>query len=273
MSVDVEMLYRPHLSDGDRRLLATAAPGQGLVDSLGSAEVEAAVLGSTPDLGPAASMPATPFLTFAVAVHRSAHLLASASYVEEWTGPRQRVPVFDVAPLRDFLSDPVRRFFMIELLASYTHVSSGVRWERTSRGWRRRRFSELDPLRLAELLEAVGPEERPGVYRRLGDLALFLTGVFPDHTALEGPMGAQADRLLRLSGLRDTTSEELSGLALLEYLGSRWYRLAGRSVNGVPTASLAVAADFGRRFTDARRILNLTTDRYLFPLRQRWFGR
>ena len=49
--------------------------------------------------------------------------LGQASFIEEWIGPRQRVPVFDTAGLRDFGADPLRRFFLIQLLASYTSVT------------------------------------------------------------------------------------------------------------------------------------------------------
>ena len=270
MTVDVELLYRQHLSEGDRRVLGEAVPGTSLVDALGAESTERAVFGTDEWAGGPA--PVTPFLTFAVAVHRTAWSLSQSTHIDEWAGPHVRLPVFDVPRLSEFLADPVRRFFMIELLASYTHVSSGVAWERTARGWRRRRFSELDPLTLAGMLESVGPEERPGVYRRLGDLALFLTGVFPDHTAREMPTGARAARLFRLSGLSPEEVESLEGLALYECLGSRWYRQAGRSVAGTATASLAAAEEYGARFNDARRILNSVTDRYLFPLRQQWFG-
>jgi hypothetical protein len=38
------------------------------------------------------------------------------------------------------------------------------------------------------------------------------------------------------------------------------------------TAGLAVAAEMGERFGEARRVLNVVSDRYLFPLRERWFG-
>ena len=148
-----------------------------------------------------------PFLTFAVAVHRLAAQLDTATYVNEWIGPRRRVPVFAVEPLRRLLADPLRRFFFVELLASYTHVASGSTWVATRRGWRRRRFSELDPVQLAGLLETVPPAERPGVLRRLGDLSLFLTGVFPDHTAAT-PLGrpmAEA-QLLRTRRARDRGS-------------------------------------------------------------------
>src|SRR5262249_40263929 len=82
---------------------------------------------------------ASPFLTFAVAVHRVAERLARASYVDEWIGPRQRVPVFAVEPLRQLLADPLRRFFFVELLTSYTHVVSGSTWTATPRGRRPRR--------------------------------------------------------------------------------------------------------------------------------------
>jgi hypothetical protein len=195
--------------------------------------------------------------------------------VEEAWAARQRIPVFDVASLRELLSEPARRFFLVELLASYTHVSSGVTWERTGRGWRRRRFSELDPVGLAGLLEVVDPAERPGVYRRLGDLALFLTGVFPDHAITLGLGGVAVGRLLRSTGVRRDIDASVSGRELLEFLGPRFYQRAAASVraHGDPTTSaLAVVGQISERFSEARRILNAVTDHYLFPLRERWFG-
>ena len=78
---------------------------------------------------------------------------------------------------------PARRLFLAELLASFTRVASG-RYRVTAGGrTRTRRFSELDPVRLAGLLEEVPEAERPGIYRRLGDVTLFLTGVFPGYAA------------------------------------------------------------------------------------------
>ena len=209
---------------------------------------------------------ASPFLTFAVAVHRVAERLATTSYVDEWIGPRRRVPVFAVEPLRQLLGDPLRRFFFVELLASYTHVVSGSTWVATRRGWRRRRFSELDPVQLAGLLDSVPPAERPGVLRRLGDLALFLTGVFPDHTAAT-PLGrplAEA-QLRRSAGLEAAPpSAESSSFELLELLGGRWYRLASRLTPAV-SGSVEVLTTIAEHFADARRVLNTVTDTYLFP--------
>ncbi len=180
MTWDLELAYREHLTASDVAVLGELRD-RPLTAVLSSPEVERTVFGPDAMTDPLRTV--SPFLTFAVAVHRTAERLAGATYVEEWIGPRRRVPVFAVEPLRQLLADPRRRFFFVELLASYTRVVSGSTWTATRRGWRRRRFSELDPVQLAELLATAPPAELPGVLRRLGDLALFLTGVFPDHTA------------------------------------------------------------------------------------------
>src|SRR5205814_4888147 len=104
----------------------------------------------------------------------------------------------DAPALRDFLADTARRLFLAELLASFTRVASGRYRVRVAGRARTRRFSELDPVRLAGLLDAVPEAERPGVYRRLGDVSLFLTGVFPDYATAAHALGpVNAARLLR----------------------------------------------------------------------------
>jgi hypothetical protein len=273
MTWDAERAYRDHLTAVDVAALADVLAGRPLASMLSSPEVEQVVFApeAALDLGRAVS----PFLTFAVAVHRVADRLGRTTYVDEWVGPRQRVPVFAVEPLRTLLADPLRRFFFVELLASYTHVVSGSTWTATRRGWRRRRFSELDPVQLVGLLEAVPAAERPGVLRRLGDLALFLTGVFPDHTAtssLGRPM-AEA-HLLRSAAIEPSRmpASSRNALELLELLGARWYRLA-RRLSPAETGSVATLGVIAEHFTDARRVLNVVTDLYLFPLREQWFGR
>src|SRR6201999_3553427 len=140
---------------------------------------------------------ASPFLACAVPVHRAAADLAEVRYVAERAAARQKVPVFDAPELRDFLNSAARRLFLAELLTSFTRVTSG-RYRVTVGGRARtRRFSELDPVRLAGMLDAVPEESRPGVYRRLGDVALFLSGVFPDYVAGQAFSPVNVARLLR----------------------------------------------------------------------------
>jgi hypothetical protein len=209
--------YADHLTDADLGLLASvAAADTGTAADASSLRSDPVallrllehpgafrtVLGGTVLSGPGGTapgqaVPASPFLVFAVSVQRAAAELASAGHVPERTGPRQRVPLFDAPALRDFLAAPARRLFLAELLASFTRVASGRYRARVGGRMRTRRFSELDPVRLAGLLEAVPPAERPGVYRRLGDVTLFLTGVFPDYATAHALGPVNAARLLR----------------------------------------------------------------------------
>lgn len=273
-----------HLTMHDRELLAEAtgtppAPGNvlRLLEHPGAHEV---VFGAD-DPQSIPFLHASPFLVFGVAVGRAAEELGTSRFTHEWVGLRQRVPVFDVEGLREFVDDDVRRVFLVELLASYTHVVSGSTWVRTRRGPRRRRFSELDPVRLASMIDVVPARERPGVYRRLGDLSLFLTGVFPDHTAARGISEIDRTRLSRSGGLREDEGEgesadpflaQLGAVGLFEELGRRWYRLAADAARGPLLGTMQVARDVAGRFREARRVLNYVTDRFLFPFRREVFG-
>jgi hypothetical protein len=287
--------YTDYLTEADLRLLARAV-GLSSAAMAALAGDAAAVEGLLADprvfeavFGPAVPeslVLASPFLAFGVAVHRAAADLAAMDYLPERSGPRQRVPVFDTPELRDFLGSAERRLFLAELLASFTRVASGryrvpSRWgdagsgrapesESESRSGsggrsRTRRFSELDPVRLAGLIEVAPEESRPGIYRRLGDVSLFLAGVFPDYSAMHAFGPLDVSRLLRAARVPAGDRDGLAAapaLDLLEYLGARWYRTA-LATAPVRTARLDVVGEVAERFRQARRVLNHLADRYL----------
>jgi hypothetical protein len=222
-----------------------------------------------------AMLRASPFLIFSVLLSRAHHDLENAAFVHEWVGPAQRVPVFEVASLRQFSAPSNHRLFLAELLASYTRVASGSFWVHTARGWRRRRYSELDLMRLIELLEIVPEAERGALFRRLGDLSLFLTGVFPDYTGSRLFRPMQRKRLKgAVTGGKvkagNGDNDDSSGIDFLESIGSASYRQASAEVERVGGSGTALR-DISAAFTQARRVLNFMTDRYLFPLRDQWF--
>ncbi len=276
--------YVDHLTDADLALLARVG-GLGGDDALrlrnhpelvehlvGLPGAYELVFDARPGTDPLSR--ASPFLVFAVLVHRCARDLQGSTFVAEWAGPRRRLPVFDAATLRDFLAEPDHRYFLAELLASYTHVSSGAFLVRDRRGLRRRRFNELDPLALASLLDVVPAAQRPAVFRRLGDLMLLLTGVFPDRTGGWALSPVGVERLERI-GTGDAPADddedavEPGPLATLERLGRRFYGIAARAA---PARSAEILQAVTERFSQARRVLNLVTDRYLFPFRASWFA-
>src|SRR6202165_5886604 len=270
-------LYLEYLSDPDLAFLDAAGGSrrdvrrdpeqlEALIDSPATYRMLFAVPGRDPMLR------GSPFLLFAVLVHRVVRDLGQASFVEEWVGPRQRVPVFATGSLRDFGADPLRRFFLAQLLASYTRVASGSTLVKTSRGWRRRRFSELDPIRLIELAEIVPESESPAVYRRLGDLSLFLPGIFPDYAGERLVAERERRQLERALGTAERErSDRHDGVWLLEQLGRRAYRIAQQGADRRATMA-GVLAEVSDNFAAARRVLNFLTDRYLFAMRRQWFG-
>ncbi len=135
------------------------------------------------------------------------------------------------------------------------------------------------------------PDERLALYRRLGDLALFLTGVFPDHAGGRvltpiaagrlrravggGASPSSADEMdgagLRAGGAASGGAGDLGDLRLLEWAGRRAYGLAWEATGGELGLSPALGY-VAEHFRHARLILNLLTDRYLFERRERWFS-
>jgi hypothetical protein len=203
----------------------------------------------------------SPFLLFAVLVHRVADELREATYVNDWSGPRTRLPVFDVAPLQEFMEDAGRTSFLAGLLTSFAlpdppPVPAGP----------------FDLPGLAMWLDQVVPADRTLLLRRLGDLALFSAGVFPDRTGSKPMRPVDAERLGRTVHM--TSDEVLAlcdggrlapGLDALDALGSRWYA-ASVAEGGSPP----VVADVAHRFQAARRVLNHLTDRHLYKLSPGW---
>lgn len=272
------LLYLEHLTERDFDLIASSVPEFAgtellrsrlrerpeLIDRLLEEQVLYDALFDQAD--PVIAAGISPFLAFGVLVNRAGRDLERAAYVSEWTGPGKRLPVFDVETLREFVDEGTRRYFLVEFLASFTKVASGTRWVKTRKGYRRKRYSELDPVRLAEMVEQLPPTQRAAGYRRLGDVALFLSGIFPDHTARH-PLGpVERRRLSRSAAIDPKAALTEDDLAFFETAGTAWYRKAvdtAASVVGVGPRFLHDVAD---RFSPARRVLNYLTDRYLYRL-------
>jgi hypothetical protein len=131
------------------------------------------------------------------------------------------------------------------------------------------RFSELDPVRFAGLLEVVEAGERPGIYGRRGTSLCSCSGCsrttrrcWPGdgHRSPAPVSGVTSDR--RRGPWRPRPSLSYSGPLV-------WRGGCLRKGGRVPGDEHAC----GRQPRgDARRLLNAVTDRYLFPLREQWFG-
>ncbi len=205
----------------------------------------------------------SPLLFFAVVAHRAADELAASDWVAEWAGPRSRLPVFDVEPLVEFADAEDRLVFIARLLAGFAVPEAAPV-----------PADHLDLDDLVRWLDAAEPTDRIVLLRRLGDLALFQAGVFPDATGGRVLAASEAAHLGRSIGLDAGELLELidpgsatPGLDALEALGSAWYQAAvAEDRSSQPTVVLDVAA----RFRPARRFLNHLADTYLNQISTGW---
>ncbi len=210
----------------------------------------------------ASQLTVSPALFFAVLVHRAADQIAESDWVNEWVSPGMRLPVFDVEPLVEFTDAPGRLQFVSELLVGFTMPAIGPVPS-----------DQLDMDEVVDWLSAVDPADRVRLLRRLGDLALFQAGVFPDSNGTTLLSVKQAEHLGRSAGMTDDELDHLvdpasttPGLDALETLSSAWYTAAAASSPGEPV----VLRDVANRIRAARRFLNYLTDQYLHPTRNDW---
>ncbi len=209
----------------------------------------------------------SPSLYFEILLRRAYHDLETISYTEEIEG-RSSIPVFDTAEARDLMERPGVVEYMASMMASFTRIQSYTVPVRVRRGIRRRaRYNDMDIDSLVKFAADADPEQRFGYYKRIADVCLFLSGVFPESARRRyGRMVGGA--AIPMTGSRRTrrTIEDY------EREGRRFYGLA----EGHPAArALELSAVFGilrENFTSARKPLNFVATRFLHASRRKLFG-
>lgn len=207
----------------------------------------------------------SPALYFEVLLRRALKDLQAATHTVEQSGTR-RIPVFDAADVSKFLARPDVLEYLAGMLASFTRIQSYVTHVRVAPGVRRRlRFNDMDVDSLVALCAATDEENRLGFYKRIGDVCLFVSGVFPGHARDARYAGAGQSRPVAPIRLR-------RGLEDYEREGQRYYGLA----EAHPAArALGMSEVFGllsAHFTSARKPLTFLARQYLHSDARRLFG-
>ncbi len=199
----------------------------------------------------------SPALYFEVLLRQAAKDLEEASYTVERAG-KQRIIVFDADSVADLLARPAVLEYLAAMMASFTRIHSHVTWVRVRRGLRRKiRRNDMDVESLLKLCHEATETEKFDYYKRIADVCLFMTGVFPDHY---GP-----GRWRNGPTVQDAMPLRRGQLSLEQYeeLGRRFYGLAERH----PASALLELSDvFGtlaEHFTSAGKPLTHVTENYL----------
>ena len=121
----------------------------------------------------------SPRFLFHVLFRKASRELEAELYTLERVGLNQQAAVFDTDQVVDLLRNTEVREYLVQMLTSFTKVQvTTVAFRRGGR-LSRRRFSEMEVDDLLELSTWVEEDQRYRIYQRIGDLSLFLLGIFP----------------------------------------------------------------------------------------------
>ena len=204
----------------------------------------------------------SPALYFEILLRCSYKELETAAYTEEREG-RMSIPVFDTSAVLEFMERPGVVEYLASMMASFTRVHSYTVPVRVRRGVRRRiRYNDMDIDSLVKFASDSEPEQRFGYYKRIADVCLFLSGVFPDSAqARTGSVTAPA----RTWRLRRTLED-------YEREGRRFYGLAQEHPAARTLELSSVFATLKQNFTSARKPLTLVATRFLHARKRELFG-
>ena len=198
----------------------------------------------------------SPHLLFSVLLRQLRKELDNETYILEVDPRGKRVPIFEGPAVAGMLSDKETRDYLAEMLSSFARTNSGIIYRKECCTWHKRRFCDIDIDDMMELARIADPEMRPGLYKRIADLALFLSGIFPEHAAL-------------FATPRKTVSSARRTLKDYEQAGKRFYSIAALETDQVRWKP--VLGTLAEKFTLARLALNSLSERYVKTLRAPYF--
>ncbi|MER3456316.1 MAG: hypothetical protein C4304_05415 [candidate division GAL15 bacterium] len=198
----------------------------------------------------------SPRLLFAVLLRQVARDVRHARYTMERVGLRESVPIFDTPRVNQLLEDEEVLDYLAAMLASFVRTETYVVhvWRRGR--VQRLRFSDLNMDDMVRLLDLVDEPYRFPLLRRIADIALFLTGVFPGYVLSRGQY-ARTVRPGRVLG------SEWRSLDEYEQQGATFYRLAAEHRDAAEYGLRRVLERLSEDFPAARKPLSLLADRYL----------
>ena len=205
-------------------------------------------------------------LYFEILLRRALKELEAATHTVERSG-RQSIPVFDSGEVVDLLARPEVLYYLAQMLASFTRIHSHVVSVRVRKGVRRRvRYNDMDIDSLIRLCATADEERRFDLYKRIADVCLFITGLFPDST--------YSERRHRTAGQPRPSSARRGRRSLEEYEeAGRWFY--GQAQQHPRAKILQLSEVFvllRERFSSARKPLTYIATHYLHSRRHHPFG-
>jgi hypothetical protein len=195
----------------------------------------------------------SPRFLFEILLRQALVELQNRSYTIERSAS-QKIPVFDSKEVVKLITDKKMLRYLADMLTSFTRTESFSLPVRVRRGvWRRLRFSDMDIDSLMRLCEVSDGEHSFGLYKRIGDLSLFILGIFPEYVIRDYNLKMEPHSFRRWQRSEGDYEE----------LGRRFYRLAGEHPEARLLDLTGVFHELQEKFTIAKKPLNYISGNFI----------
>ncbi len=199
----------------------------------------------------------SPSLFFEVLLRKAAKDLSKVSYTYEKTRAMS-IPVFDTEDLVSLLNRESLLIYLADMLASFSRVESYAISIRIRKGvWRKIRFNDLDIRSLMSLCNVVDDAYQFSLYKRIGDICLFIMGVFPVYAERNYRYPVSGQHRPGIAGSRRISPQDY------EKEGQRFYRLAAEHRTALEMGLSEVFWSLHENFSKAKKPLTFLAEHYL----------
>lgn len=211
-------------------------------------------------------MQVSPWFFFNLLLRRSRRDLTTETFTTERRA-RQKVVIFDTEQVVELLETEPILEYLASMLASFTRVASVTVRVSVGRGvWRRYRTNDFDVEGLIRYAEAVDEAYRFEPYKRIGDVCLFLAGMFPEYIDAQYRYAVSHQIRPAMKGRLLQSREDY------EQYGRAFYELAAEHERAEVGELDEVLATLSERFLLAEKPLAFVANRYLWSSRHQLFG-
>jgi hypothetical protein len=208
----------------------------------------------------------SPWLFFTVLLRRAWHDLEREAFTVEQRG-RQKVVLFDADRVVQLLAQEPVRDYLATVLASFTRVESvTVLAELRPGTWRAYRTNELNVEGMMRYSQTLDEAFRFAPYKRIGDVCLFLTGMFPEY--INGQHRYPSSGRLR-PRMRGRVVQKVEDY---EAYGRAFYQMAAEHELARRERLEEVLITLSENFILAKKPLAFVANRYLQFARHTLFG-
>ncbi len=206
----------------------------------------------------------SPRLLFTILLRRIRRDLASIPYTVERIEPDGRLVVFDAPVVHELLRADEMFQYLVNLLVSFERIETvTVQGPRPRSPVRRLNTLNIDDM--VELAGLVDAPLRPMICRRIGDIALFVTGVFQEAVRRAARRSLPSPFARTFVGGRRRMED-------YEADGRRFYAIAADQLRDAQPDLARVLARLAGDFTIARKPLAVLAERYVTWARPHWVG-